>query len=65
MTDTIQKIVQRDSVVAVIKPLRLRANSCAIEVAMIMPPNSKKLEGHFASGLFVHPSFRPSIRHAF
>ena len=33
MTDTIQKIVQRDIVVALIKPLRLRANSCAIEVA--------------------------------
>ena len=61
MTDTIQKIVPRDSVVAVIKPLRQRANSCAIEVAMIMPPNSKKLEGHIASGLFVRPSVCPSV----
>ena len=40
---------------------------------VIMPPTSKKLEGHIASGLFVRPSvrlsFRPSIRssvrHAF
>ena len=35
----------------------------------IMPPTSKKLEGHIASGLFVRPSFRPSVcpsvRHAF
>ena len=28
---------------------------------VIMPPTSKKLEGHIASGLFV----RPSVRHAF
>ena len=27
-----------------------------------MPPTSKKLEGHIASGLFVRPSFRPSVR---
>ena len=27
----------------------------------VMPPTSKKLEGHIASGLFV----RPSVRHAF
>ena len=27
----------------------------------IMPPTSKKLEGHIASGLFVRPSVRPSI----
>ena len=35
----------------------------------IMPPTSKKLEGHIASGLFVRPSVRPSVRpfvrHAF
>ena len=29
--------------------------------SLIMPPTSKKLEGHIASGLFV----RPSICHAF
>ena len=28
----------------------------------IMPPTSKKLEGHIASGLFVRPSVRPSFR---
>ena len=36
---------------------------------LIMPPTSKKLEGHIASGLFVGPSvllsIRPSVRHAF
>ena len=26
-----------------------------------MPPTSKKLEGHIASGLFVRPSVRPSV----
>ena len=26
-----------------------------------MPPTSKKLEGHIASGLFVRPSFRPFV----
>ena len=33
--------------------------------SFIMPPTSKKLGGHIASGLFVRPSFRPSVRHAF
>ena len=36
---------------------------------VFMPPTSKKLEGHIASGLFVRPSIRPSVppsvRHAF
>ena len=26
-----------------------------------MPPTSKKLEGHIASGLFVRPSVRPFV----
>ena len=29
---------------------------------LFMPPTSKKLEGHIASGLFVRPSVRPSVR---
>ena len=29
---------------------------------IFMPPTSKKLDGHIASGLFVRPSFRPSVR---
>ena len=28
---------------------------------IIMPPTSKKLEGHIASGLFVRPSVRPFV----
>ena len=32
---------------------------------LFMPPTSKKLEGHIASGLFVCPSVHPSVRHAF
>ena len=34
-------------------------------IKVIMPPTSEKLEGHIASGLFVRPSYRPSVRHAF
>ena len=29
---------------------------------IFMPPTSKKLEGHIASGLFVRPSVLPSVR---
>ena len=29
---------------------------------LIMPPTSKKLEGHIASGTFVRASIRPSVR---
>ena len=29
---------------------------------IFMPPTSKKLEGHIASGLFVRPSVIPSVR---
>ena len=29
--------------------------------ALVMPPTSKKLEGHIASGLFVCPSVRPFV----
>ena len=32
---------------------------------VIMPPTSKKLEGHIASGTFVRPCVRPSVRYAF
>ena len=44
--------------------------SYVIKLALFfMPPTSKKLEGHIASGLFVRPSVlpsvRPSVRHAF
>ena len=31
-------------------------------VLFFMPPTSKKLEGHIASGLFVRPSICPSVR---
>ena len=31
-------------------------------ICIIMPPTSKKLEGHIASGLFVRLSVRPSFR---
>ena len=31
------------------------------QVHFIMPPTSKKLEGHIASGLFVRPSVRPFV----
>ena len=34
--------------------------SPAIETNFIMSPTSKKLEGHIASGLFIHPSVCPS-----
>ena len=34
---------------------------CLTEGTLIMPPTSKKLEGHIASGLFI----RPSVRHPF
>ena len=34
----------------------------AAMAAIFMPPTSKKLEGHITSGLFVNPSFRPSVR---
>ena len=33
----------------------------ASDVTLVMPPTSKKLEGHIASGLFVCPSIRPSV----
>ena len=35
-----------------------------IALSLIMPPTSKKLEGHIASGLFVRPS-GPSVRPSF
>ena len=32
---------------------------------IFMPPTSKKLEGHIASGTFVRASVRASVRYAF
>ena len=32
---------------------------------VVMPPTSKKLEGHIASGTFVRASVRASVRYAF
>ena len=42
----------------------LQCNSWVSEVynRLIMPPTSKKLEGHIASGKFVRPSVRPCVR---
>ena len=46
--------------------LKLSTNTACCEglsylLSLIMPPTSKKLEGHIASGLFVRPSVRPFI----
>ena len=32
-----------------------------VSASLFMPPTSKKLEGHIASGLFVRPSVRPFV----
>ena len=41
------------------------SNDVSHASGLIMPPTSKKLGGHIASGLFVRPSVRPSVHHAF
>ena len=40
----------------------IKSNQIDLGKAVFMPPTSKKLEEHIASGLFVRPSFRPSVR---
>ena len=37
-------------------------NICLRGRMLIMPPTSKKLEGHIASGTFVRACVRPSVR---
>ena len=45
-----------------VKVRQCRGHNVVQTPALVMPPTSKKLEGHIASGTFVRASVRPCVR---